>query len=198
MTEGGRVVPLTDGAVDLGREVVRRHGKVTPLTTREAALFAYLASRPGQAVSRDELHTRVWGYAAAVVSRTVDTTIRRLRAKIEVDPSQPAHLQTVHGEGYRFQPVDGLVGDRIGRGAELAAIVHAVGVHPRVGVVGGAGVGKTRLVRDVVEVLIGAGKPVVGIDVAGIGDPVRLALAVAGALGLSLDGDDPVARVGGV
>ena len=93
-------------------------------------MFAYLASRPGEAVSREELYAQVWGYADAVVSRTVDTTVRRLRTKIEADPSNPAHLQTVHGQGYRFRPPvapDGLGGalgqvrgDRAGARSEPA------------------------------------------------------------------------------
>jgi DNA-binding response OmpR family regulator len=47
---------------------------------------------------------RVWGYAAAVDTGTVTVHVRRLRAKIERDPSRPAHLQTVWGVGYRLVP----------------------------------------------------------------------------------------------
>ena len=56
-------------------------------------------------MSRDELLDRVWGYAAVSLTRTIDNTVRRLRVKIEVDPSRPRHLLTVHGHGYRFEPV---------------------------------------------------------------------------------------------
>src|SRR5688500_12114192 len=96
-----RRLALVDGEVDLLREVARRGGAERALTTREAALLAYLASRPLEAISREELQTRVWGYARAAITRTVDTTVRRLRQKIERDPANPVHLMTVHGQGYR-------------------------------------------------------------------------------------------------
>jgi predicted ATPase len=187
------IVPLADGAVDLSREVVIRAGAHTPLTTREAALLRFLASRPGTPVSRDELHTQVWGYASAVVSRTVDTTVRRLRTKIEADPGRPAHLQTVHGQGYRFLPLgcpDGLVG----RAGELRLLGRAVARQARVGVVGAPGVGKTRLLEALVERLRGEGVAVVWCEATGA-QPQELALRVAMALGTSLDGSDPGARI---
>ena len=62
-------MPLLDGTVDLQREVVRRGGTVEALTTREAALLAYLVERAGQPVSREQLQTEVWGYSAAVITR---------------------------------------------------------------------------------------------------------------------------------
>jgi DNA-binding winged helix-turn-helix (wHTH) protein/tetratricopeptide (TPR) repeat protein len=195
-----RIVAITDGTVDLGRELVARGGLLTPLTTREAALFGYLASRPGEVVSREQLQTEVWGYAAAVVSRTVDTTVRRLRTKIELDPAQPAHLQTVHGQGYRFQPLRVAGVDRVGRQAELAAITAALADHHRVGVVGAAGVGKSLLLREVAERQ--SGRAVVLIDAAGTtrsAAPAEagrdLALRIAAAAGISV-GDDPVRQVG--
>ena len=99
-----RVVRLADGAVDLDRQEIRRGGSTFTLTTKETELLAYLSGRAGETVSRDDLHREVWGYHANVISRAVDTTVRRLRTKIERDPSNPRHLLTVHGTGYRFEP----------------------------------------------------------------------------------------------
>jgi DNA-binding response OmpR family regulator len=54
--------------------------------------------------SRDQLMERVWGHAVAVDTGTVTVHMRRLREKVEHDPAHPAHLQTVWGVGYRFDP----------------------------------------------------------------------------------------------
>lgn len=90
--------------VDLGRQQLERDGQVRPLTTKEAEVLAYLSERPGQAVSRDELHREIWGHGDHVISRSVDNTVLRLRPKIEADIRTPRHLITVHGMGYRFEP----------------------------------------------------------------------------------------------
>ena len=58
---------------------------------------------PDQVFSREELLERVWGYRFGDTA-TVTVHVRRLRAKLEADPSKPAHLQTVWGVGYRFTP----------------------------------------------------------------------------------------------
>jgi DNA-binding response OmpR family regulator len=102
---GRRILQLTDRVVDLGRQQVRR-GEEAPesLTTKEADLLAWLAERPGRAVSRDDLLRELWGYRSSAVTRTVDNTVLRLRAKIEADPARPRHVVTVHGLGYRFEP----------------------------------------------------------------------------------------------
>jgi DNA-binding response OmpR family regulator len=54
-------------------------------------------------VSRDELLQEVWGYSAALTTRTVDNQILKLRKKIEPVPAEPRHILTVHGTGYRFE-----------------------------------------------------------------------------------------------
>ncbi|MEM6927550.1 MAG: helix-turn-helix domain-containing protein, partial [Myxococcota bacterium] len=55
--------------------------------------------------SRADIHTEVFGVDERVVSRACDNAVRRLRRKIEVDAAQPEHIITVHGEGYRFEPL---------------------------------------------------------------------------------------------
>jgi DNA-binding response OmpR family regulator len=91
---------VLDGA---SREVTKADAPVT-LTAREFDLLWFLASHPRHVFSRDQLMDRVWGYAATVDTGTVTVHIRRLREKIETDPAQPHHLQTVWGVGYRFDP----------------------------------------------------------------------------------------------
>ena len=92
-----------DVQVDLRRRVLTRDGKESRLTTHEAGTLAYLITHRGRDVSRDELLQNVWGYTAALTTRTVDNQILKLRKKIEQTPSQPRHILTVHGTGYRFE-----------------------------------------------------------------------------------------------
>ena len=73
------------------------------LTPREFDLLAFLVRRPNQVVSRSDLLERVWGYSFGDAA-TVTVHIRRLRAKLEQDPTRPKHIQTVWGVGYRFAP----------------------------------------------------------------------------------------------
>ena len=85
------------------RDVVR-NGEPLRLTAREFDLLFFLANHPRQVFSRDQLMDRVWGYGPALDTGTVTVHVRRLREKIEVDPSRPRFLETVWGVGYRFVP----------------------------------------------------------------------------------------------
>jgi DNA-binding response OmpR family regulator len=89
-----------DGA---SREAHRASAAVQ-LTAKEFELLWFLASHPRHVFSRDQLMARVWGYEAAVDTGTVTVHVRRLREKIEADPSRPRHLHTVWGVGYRLDP----------------------------------------------------------------------------------------------
>ncbi|GIF01232.1 response regulator transcription factor [Paractinoplanes rishiriensis] len=84
--------------------VVRCDGSPVSLTRTEFRLIVALAERPGEVVGRDELLREVWGYEFLGDGRLVDVHIRRLRAKVERDPSHPRHLVTVRGLGYKLQP----------------------------------------------------------------------------------------------
>jgi len=106
-------------------------------------------------VSRIELLTSVWGYSASAQTRAVDSTVVRLRRKLERDPRRPDHLHTVFGEGYRLvvprvssTPLDE-TDTLVGRDAEVAALeeMAASGGGGALIVLGPGGVGKTRLVR---------------------------------------------------
>ncbi|MEM6927777.1 MAG: winged helix-turn-helix domain-containing protein, partial [Myxococcota bacterium] len=129
-----------------------RGGERSALSATEVKLLRYLAEHPQRAVSQEELLERVWGYAATARSRTVRTTVGRVRQKLEGDPTQPRVLLTEYGEGYRLvvsAPRLPPVGDRIvGRERELATLQEAFGADARlVTVVGPGGMGKTRLAR---------------------------------------------------
>ena len=74
------------------------------LTRKEFDLLYLLASTPGRAFTRSELLEDVWDFAWDGDTATVTVHVRRLREKIEEDPSNPVHLVTVWGVGYRFDP----------------------------------------------------------------------------------------------
>lgn len=78
-------------------------GPIT-LTAREFDLLHFLASHPDQVFTRDQLLDHVWDFEFPGDDSTVTVHIRRLRAKVEADPSRPRHLKTVWGVGYKFEP----------------------------------------------------------------------------------------------
>jgi DNA-binding response OmpR family regulator len=88
--------------VDFRRYCAVRDGRPVEMTRKEFALLRFLASRDDTVITRDELLNKVWGLEAYPVTRTVDNHIASLRAKLEADPARPAHIQTVHGVGYKF------------------------------------------------------------------------------------------------
>jgi DNA-binding response OmpR family regulator len=89
--------------VDAVRREARRDDVPLQLTAREFELLWFFASNPNQVFSRDQLMHRVWGYEAAVDTGTVTVHVRRLREKLEEDPSRPRLLETVWGVGYRLR-----------------------------------------------------------------------------------------------
>lgn len=90
--------------IDPGGRRVRLGGEPLELTQREFDLLLFLARHPGQAFTRDQLMERVWQYTFYIDTSTVTVHIRRLRAKLEPDPSRPRFIETVWGVGYRFAP----------------------------------------------------------------------------------------------
>jgi DNA-binding response OmpR family regulator len=94
---------VADLIIDRSRNQVLRGQEALNLTPTEFKLLVFLARHPGQALSRSQIVEAVWGYDADVESeRTVNVHIRRLREKIELDPSRPALVLTVPGVGYRL------------------------------------------------------------------------------------------------
>jgi DNA-binding response OmpR family regulator len=102
-TDGG---PLRYGdlEIDGDRREARLRGETMRLTRKEFDLLHHLASRPGVTLSRTELLEEVWDFAWDGDSSTVTVHVRRLREKIEDDPSSPTRIVTVWGIGYRFEP----------------------------------------------------------------------------------------------
>ncbi|MGO8872663.1 MAG: response regulator transcription factor [Acidimicrobiales bacterium] len=100
-----------DGVFSLGpicvdtsmREAVVR-GKQVDLSRKEFDLLALLISEAGHVVTRKQCMERIWKDRAKRDSRTLDTHVKRLRKKVEVDPADPQHVLTVRGIGYRFKP----------------------------------------------------------------------------------------------
>jgi DNA-binding response OmpR family regulator len=95
------VIVTHDLTIDVAAHVVVRSGEIVALTAREFDLLVFLASRPRQVFRREQLLEAVWGYTYGDTA-TVTVHIRRLREKIEQDPSAPIMLMTVWGVGYRF------------------------------------------------------------------------------------------------
>jgi DNA-binding response OmpR family regulator len=103
-TERPERLEYADVVLDGASREVTRAGETVSLTAREFDLLWFLAANPRRVFSRSHLMDRVWGHAPALDTGTVTVHIRRLREKLEADPSRPAHLQTVWGVGYRFDP----------------------------------------------------------------------------------------------
>lgn len=171
----GGTLRLRTGEVDLGRQRLITPAGVVSLTTRETELLSYLAERAGEPVAREDLLVDVWHYRASNPTRAVDLAVKRLRSKIEPDPTEPVHILSVHGVGYRFVPFESsgresasqaaesgpaqppqrlptnLAVERtsfVGRLSELARLSELVAGGARlITVTGPAGTGKTRLVR---------------------------------------------------
>jgi len=99
------IEPLVAGdlQIDVAAREARRGRETLTLTAREFDLMLYLAMRPRRAFHREDLLEHVWGYTYGDTA-TVTVHVRRLREKIESDPSKPRHLVTVWGVGYRWDP----------------------------------------------------------------------------------------------
>ncbi len=89
--------------LDLDRHQVTAGGKSVDLTPKEFELLELLMKNPGRVFSREMLLERLWGYDFFGDSKTIDVHIRRLREKVEEEPSSPTHILTVWGVGYKFR-----------------------------------------------------------------------------------------------
>jgi two-component system, OmpR family, response regulator RegX3 len=103
----GELLPqvLSAGPVrmDVERHVVTVDGEEIPLPLKEFDLLEYLLRNVGRVLTRGQLIDRVWGADYVGDTKTLDVHVKRLRSKIEPDPSSPRHLVTVRGLGYKFE-----------------------------------------------------------------------------------------------
>ncbi|MBX2801115.1 MAG: winged helix-turn-helix domain-containing protein [Myxococcales bacterium] len=179
------------------------------LTEQEACLLRHLAAQEGQTVSRDVLFREVLGYADGSNSRALDAAIRRIRHKIEADPSRPVHLLTVYGVGYRLSNPVTVEGSDcppapvspslprwddvlVGRDALLRSLVEEIESHAVVTLHGPGGVGKTRLACEALRAWAEAhpgGGPVHLVTLRRGVDAVAIAEELAASLGLAVAGD---------
>jgi DNA-binding response OmpR family regulator len=93
-----------DVMVNFSKTEITRSGEKITLTAKEFKTLAFLTKNAERVISRDELLNEVWGYRNYPCTRTVDNHILRLRQKLESDPSNPSHLLTIFGMGYKFVP----------------------------------------------------------------------------------------------
>ena len=102
---GGEVGKVVDGdlVVDSDQHTATLSGLPLALTVREFALLRFLVAHPGVAYTREDLLQHVWGWTIGDRS-TVTVHVRRLREKVEDDPTNPTRLLTVWGVGYRWEP----------------------------------------------------------------------------------------------
>lgn len=211
-------VELLDGWVELERRRVCRGEQQLRLSEKESALLGFLAEHPNEALSRRELLVEVWGYHPDVRSRTLDTTVRRLRAKIEPEPRRPQLVQTVTGVGYRFVPPERPdprapvrlraptaprarvpIDPRplVGRDTDLASLLRYLEHHRAVCVGGPGGVGKSRLLRAAAHAwAIHTGGAAWWVSVDGVEHADALADRVARTMSMRLPRQDGLAFLG--
>ena len=113
LRRGGEAGPELDGLpgvleagpvrMDVERHVVSVGGREVPLPLKEFDLLEYLLRNVGRVLTRGQLIDRVWGADYVGDTKTLDVHVKRLRSKVETDPSAPRHLVTVRGLGYKFE-----------------------------------------------------------------------------------------------
>ena len=101
-SSGGKIIRSGALKIDCDRYEVYKGDQLIELTLREFELIKFLALQPEKVFSRETLLERVWGYEFFGDVRTVDVTVRRLREKVESDPSAPRYIMTKRGVGYYF------------------------------------------------------------------------------------------------
>ena len=183
-----RRIDLPNCVVDLEHQQVIRKGRYTSLTRIETRVLEWMAQHPGRTIPRSELLEQVWGYRQGVRSRTVDTTIQRLRAKIDAPEDRRETLRTVRGQGYclEIRPTPRLgqrdaPSDPVGRIEQRDQLRRLLGVGTRlVGLFGPPGIGKTRLAKQISDWFVatkseGPAPQVLWLDLDADSSPTRLA-----------------------
>lgn len=101
--EVARRIDAGDVVIDIERHEVIVRGSTMTMPLREFELLALLAAHPGRVLTRDHLISRLWGADYVGDTKTLDTHIKRLRAKVEADPQEPERIVTIRGVGYKFE-----------------------------------------------------------------------------------------------
>ncbi len=101
--DDGNVISFRDLNINLSKYEITKRGQVIELTHREFELVKFLAMQKNQVFSRESLLEKVWSYEYFGDARTVDVTVRRIRAKLEDNPDSPTYIMTKRGVGYYFQ-----------------------------------------------------------------------------------------------
>jgi two-component system response regulator RegX3 len=97
------VLEVGDVRLDAGRRELTVRGGLVPIPRKEFELLEAMMSRAGRVITRETLLDQVWGLDYVGDSKTLDVHVKRLRSKVEVDPSNPQHITTIRGVGYRFE-----------------------------------------------------------------------------------------------
>ena len=105
--EPDTAIVVGDVSIDAARHEVVVRGASLDLPLKEFSLLSYLMSNAGRVVTRDMLIDRVWGEDYVGDTKTLDVHIKRLRSKIELDPSKPDLIVTIRGLGYKYQRPEG-------------------------------------------------------------------------------------------
>ena len=100
--QGENILSFNGLTIDVDLYEVKKDGETVSLTIREYELLKFLATQKNQVFSRELLLEKVWGYEYYGDVRTVDVTVRRLREKVEADPSSPKYIMTKRSVGYYF------------------------------------------------------------------------------------------------
>ena len=103
-SEAADVYVFGDVTVDFAKMELTRRGRPVILTAHEFKVLKFFSQNPGKVFTRSQLLNEVWGYQNYPTTRTVDNHIWKLRLKLEDNPAEPIHFQTVHGAGYKFVP----------------------------------------------------------------------------------------------
>ncbi|MCB9744318.1 MAG: winged helix-turn-helix domain-containing protein [Alphaproteobacteria bacterium] len=173
--------------IDVERGLVQRPTETVRLSEMEGRVLRFLLRHADEAVSREQLLVEVWGYSPLARTRTVDATVSRLRAKIELQPTAPEHLRTVYGVGYTLAlggpeaPPPSAHSPLIGREALLERARGLLSPHGLLTLSGPPGVGKSAALRALAEPSL---QPFVHLDLQDLRDPwpaLRRALSSAAA-----------------
>ncbi len=195
------LVHLSLGTVDLVRRTLTGPGRSVRLTSADAELLRYLADRAEQVVPREDIERDVWRLAPGVRSEAVPVAIRRLRSRVEADPSDPVNVLTVYGVGWRLvegAPTRSLLPSErdafVGRASEMLLLESWWASETRaIALTGPGGIGKTRLAQRALNQL---GHPTVLCDLAHCADIPSLIRAVAAALDVPLLTSDATDAIG--